>query len=299
MSELIKRVIVALIGIPIAIAIIYYGSWLMFALVAILTVLGQWEFYKIAEKKHTFPQKIFGYFFGIIFILTFQTMNFLQATLISVFIIILFFLIIMILELWNNKPNAGLNIATTLTGIVYIPISFVFIILIRNFYDIINTIRSSSIDYLQLSNSHILSNSYEGAGLLLSILISIWVCDSGAYFVGKAIGKHKLFERISPKKTWEGAIGGLIFGILGFWGSTTVLLNSFPLIHVIVIGIIVGTIGQIGDLAESQLKRDAGVKDSSAIIPGHGGVLDRFDSILFVMPFVFIYLFLSVVNIKF
>ena len=194
----------------------------------------------------------------------------------------------MILELWNNKPNAGLNIATTITGVIYIPFSLVFIILIRNFYHIINSIRNGSIDYIQVSNTHLLINSYEGAGLLLSILISIWVCDSGAYFLGKAIGKHKLFERISPKKTWEGAIGGLIFGILGFWGATTVLLNSFPLIHVIVIGLIVGTIGQIGDLAESQLKRDTGLKDSSAIIPGHGGVLVRFDSILFVMPFVFI-----------
>jgi len=299
MSELIKRVIVAIIAIPIAIAIIYAGSWLMFALVAVLSLLGQWEFYKIAEKKHTFPLKYFGYFFGIIFLLIFQVMDFLPAMYISMLFIISIFLIVMIFELWNNKPNAGLNIATTITGIIYIPMSFLFIILIRNFYNIINTIRNSSIDFIQISDSNLLMNSYEGAGLLLSILISIWICDSGAYFVGKAIGRHKLFERISPKKTWEGAIGGLVFGILGFWGATEILLNNFPLIHVIVIGMIVGTIGQIGDLAESQLKRDAGVKDSSAIIPGHGGVLDRFDSILFVMPFVFIYLFFSSIIIIF
>jgi phosphatidate cytidylyltransferase len=98
--------------------------------------------------------------------------------------------------------------------------------------------------------------------------------------------------KVSPKKTWEGAIAGLFGGIGGFLLSAFLLIPHFPVIHAIIIGGIIGIFGQIGDLAESQLKRDAGVKDSSSLIPGHGGVLDRFDSILVVVPIIYIYVLL-------
>jgi len=126
--------------------------------------------------------------------------------------------------------------------------------------------------------------------LIITMLGSIWVCDSAAYFIGRAIGKHKLFERISPKKTIEGAIAGFVFAILAFVGLGELFLAEIPVVHFIVGGSIVGVLGQYGDLAESMLKRDAGVKDSSNLLPGHGGALDRFDSILFVSPSYFIYL---------
>jgi len=118
------------------------------------------------------------------------------------------------------------------------------------------------------------------------------MCDSAAYFTGLAIGKHKLFPRVSPKKTWEGAIGGGIGAVLVVVALFHWLMPLVPTIHGIAVGIIIAVFGPIGDLAESWLKRDAVVKDSSHLIPGHGGLLDRFDSMLFVAPLVTVYLVL-------
>jgi phosphatidate cytidylyltransferase len=122
------------------------------------------------------------------------------------------------------------------------------------------------------------------------------MCDSAAYFTGLAIGKHKLFPRVSPKKTWEGAVGGGLASILTVMGLFFWLMPNVPVIHSVMIGVIIAVFGPIGDLAESWLKRDAVVKDSSHILPGHGGILDRFDSMLFVAPLVVIYLVLTVVG---
>jgi phosphatidate cytidylyltransferase len=116
------------------------------------------------------------------------------------------------------------------------------------------------------------------------------VCDSAAYFVGRAFGRHTLFERVSPKKTWEGAIAGFFFAVGAFLLARFLVLPYLSVSDALICGTIVGLFGQIGDLAESLLKRDAGVKDSSQLIPGHGGVLDRFDSIMFVAPLIFLYL---------
>jgi len=132
---------------------------------------------------------------------------------------------------------------------------------------------------------------YNNGGLLIiSVFITLWVTDSAAYFLGSAFGKHKLFPRVSPNKSWEGAIAGFVFAMIAMVVLQTFLLTFLQLSDAIVLGIIVGLFGQIGDLIESLLKRDAGVKDSSNIIPGHGGIFDRFDSLIFSSPFIFIYI---------
>jgi phosphatidate cytidylyltransferase len=125
---------------------------------------------------------------------------------------------------------------------------------------------------------------------IITIFATIWICDTAAYFGGKFLGKHKLFERVSPNKTWEGAIAGFLFAIAAAVVAKYTLLDYFTMQDAIVLGVIVGIFGQLGDLVESLLKRDAGIKDSSSLIPGHGGVLDRFDSLLFVSPLVYLYL---------
>jgi phosphatidate cytidylyltransferase len=135
----------------------------------------------------------------------------------------------------------------------------------------------------------------EGGYLIISIMIAIWVCDSAAFFIGSAFGKHKLFPRVSPNKSWEGAVAGFVFAIVSMIAAKAIFLDILTLTDSIIIGTIVGTVGQIGDLVESLVKRDAGVKDSSAIIPGHGGIFDRFDSLLFTAPVVYIYLHFTVV----
>ncbi len=131
---------------------------------------------------------------------------------------------------------------------------------------------------------------YQGGYLIISIFASIWICDSAAFFGGTALGKHKLFPRVSPKKSWEGAIFGFVFAILAMILAKNILLDFLSFENSLIIGFIIGTFGQIGDLTESLLKRDAGVKDSSKIIPGHGGVFDRFDSLLFSSPIIYLYL---------
>lgn len=124
--------------------------------------------------------------------------------------------------------------------------------------------------------------------IIITIFIIIWTNDTFAYIVGKSIGKHKLFERISPKKTIEGFIGGVLFAVLASYLSAKYFIEGSIYIWMI-IAVIVGVFGTIGDLIESKFKRIAGVKDSGKIMPGHGGILDRLDSVIFAAPFVYLF----------
>jgi phosphatidate cytidylyltransferase len=129
-----------------------------------------------------------------------------------------------------------------------------------------------------------------GGYTIVSIFASIWMCDTAAYFGGSIFGRHALFERVSPKKTWEGSAFGFIAALLTMIIARATVLDYLRLQDALVIGGIVGVFGQLGDLVESRFKRDAGVKDSSSLIPGHGGVYDRFDSLVFVAPIVYLYI---------
>ena len=150
-----------------------------------------------------------------------------------------------------------------------------------------------SIRYLLLSFAFLIllpfiNGGYE-ASVILSLIIFIWVNDSFAFFVGKNLGKRKLFESVSPKKTIEGFLGGVFFTLI-----TAFLVSYFcdflSLTNLIVISLIASILGTIGDLVESKFKRQANTKDSGTIMPGHGGILDRLDSLLFVAPFVYLYI---------
>ena len=126
----------------------------------------------------------------------------------------------------------------------------------------------------------------QGLFWILVALLGTWICDTGAYLVGCSIGRRKLAPIISPKTTWEGAIGGLVFGVLAVLLLTRLLL-SLPLWQGALLGVLLVAAATIGDLAESVIKRQVGVKDSGNLIPGHGGMLDRIDSLLFVIPLVY------------
>jgi phosphatidate cytidylyltransferase len=129
----------------------------------------------------------------------------------------------------------------------------------------------------------------EGPRLLYFLLLVVWLGDAGAYYVGKRFGKRKLSPHISPKKTVEGGIGGMITSIVTAIVIQMTFLPEIPLVHAMAMAIVLSISGVIGDLAESMWKRSAAVKDSGALIPGHGGVLDRFDSIFFTAPILYVY----------
>jgi phosphatidate cytidylyltransferase len=126
-------------------------------------------------------------------------------------------------------------------------------------------------------------------GVVLGFLVILWLNDTGAYFVGSLIGKHKLFERISPGKTWEGSAGGAVFALLTAWGLSFIF-KQLDALQWIFLAILIVISGTLGDLVESMLKRSLGIKDSGTILPGHGGLLDRFDAVFLSAPFVFVYL---------
>lgn len=128
-----------------------------------------------------------------------------------------------------------------------------------------------------------------GAGFVTLVLILSWASDTGAYFAGRFLGKHKLFPAVSPKKTVEGALGGLAGAALGAAVACSTFLPSLPLVHGLLLAVIAGGLGQAGDLGESMIKRSYGVKDSGGIVPGHGGILDRVDATLVVGVLTYLY----------
>ncbi len=142
---------------------------------------------------------------------------------------------------------------------------------------------------LLLAHAGLLRKLPHGQGWVFLVLLIVMVSDSMAYFAGITLGRHRLYEAISPKKSIEGAVGGLGGGVLGALVAKSWLLPQLQAADVILLGLGVGAFSQIGDLVESMLKRSFGVKDSGAIIPGHGGLLDRLDSLLFAFPATYYY----------
>jgi phosphatidate cytidylyltransferase len=178
------------------------------------------------------------------------------------------FLIIMAVELYRKKTHPVENIAVTIFGIIYLAVPL------------------SLVNFLVFSG--ILNQNLYTSKLLIAIFALIWIHDSGAYLFGVSMGKHRLFERISPKKSWEGAIGGTLTAILASW-VISIYIPEIKLIHWISISILTVVASTFGDLTESMFKRYFGIKDSGNILPGHGGVLDRFDSLFFAAPVVVMY----------
>ncbi|MHB8579776.1 MAG: phosphatidate cytidylyltransferase [Ignavibacteriaceae bacterium] len=262
----IQRVLVAVAGIPIILAASYFGSLFFFLFVLAIALLAYYEFYSFVLNKNAHVNLWLGEL--IIFTLLLNQYH-LFISYESIFLAIVF--LVALIELFRNNGSAIVNIGATLLGIFYIGLFSSTIIGIREFY-------SGDLRY------------FDGGYLIISILVTIWICDSAAYYGGTALGKHKLFPRVSPKKSWEGAIFGFAFAILSMILAHAILLYFIPLLEAIIIGIIIGTIGQLGDLVESLFKRDAGVKDSSNLLPGHGGIFDRFDSLLFASPAIFLVL---------
>lgn len=262
-----KRVIVSVFTIPIILAASYVGGYFFFVFVAIISLFSFYEFCLLVKNKNANANLFIGGLVILILLIN-QYKHFIDISV----IIILSSLLFLIIELFRDKGSAVLNLGVTFLGIFYIGIFSATFIALREFYPPINGLYN------------------RGGFLIISILASIWIGDSAAYYGGTALGKHKLFPRVSPKKSWEGAIFGFVLSVTTLILAKIIVLDFLNWKDVVVIGIIIGIIGQVGDLVESLFKRDSAVKDSSGLIPGHGGFLDRFDSLLFSSPVIWLYL---------
>jgi phosphatidate cytidylyltransferase len=252
-----------------SILISVYSSALLFL---VLIFLGLSEFYGIARKKKISVQRITGTALGIgVYLLNVGVIMDLFPLVALVFIVPLVFFIF-IAELFRKKGSPLNNISFTLLGVVYVTVPLTLLFNLSYF-----------------DNYHF-SSTYQ-PDLLIGLLILMWSNDTGAYLVGRSFGKHKLFERISPRKTWEGTIGGAVVTMIAAFIVNKTLID-IHLVDWLMIALFIVFFGSIGDLIESMFKRSANIKDSSDLLPGHGGILDRFDSLLLASPFTYTYLHL-------
>ena len=309
MSNLSARILVALVAIPLILLVSKAGGFYFFGFIALISTVSLFEFYALSRAKGAVPQVVLGMVFGICVQAVFLYHR-LQYALLdalaghgvhvplptqaqSMLILFLLFLPLMLLvELFRNKGSIFLNVGTTLSGVCFVSLFLGSCIGVRELFipGDFPVYRYFDVQGLSVPEPVVETVDRWGGLTVIVLLVSIWVCDSAAFFAGRALGKHKLFVRVSPNKTWEGACAGFLGAMAVFVLAKYFMLPYLTLTQAIVCALIVGVFGQLGDMVESLMKRDAGVKDSSSLIPGHGGVFDRFDSLIFVSPLMFLYL---------
>ena len=267
MSMFKGRNLINALGIPGWLFLIWKGDlyYSVFILVCMAFALG--EFYTILEKNGSKPLRWMGMITSV-FIADYYYVQpeitshqFLGGIIVTILLTIIW-------ELFSEKENSGQNISATMSGILFISV-----------------LLGTAIDIRQF-------DSLMGTQLTLALVLSVWACDSAAFIFGTKFGDAKIFPRVSPNKSWVGAISGLIASLSVFhlFYHQGWLGDYFSQKDAIIFGMITGIFGQIGDFAESLLKRDAGVKDSGTLLQGHGGVLDRFDSLIFATPLTYLYI---------
>ncbi len=262
LTEIQKRIISGLLGGGIIAFAVWWSMWSYYLIFASICVFSILEFYKLLGLDGNLPSKTIGTINGLILF----TLSFLiESGIIDskyYFIIFISISAVFLIKLYKKKDEEPFkNIAYTILGVVYIALPF------------------------SLLNFSVFTETRYNWDIIMSLLILLWASDSGAYFFGRIFGKRKLFERISPKKTWEGSLGGAIVALMASYviSHYSYVLDLWQWFTVAGIIVVAGT---YGDLVESLFKRSIQVKDSGSIIPGHGGFLDRFDGLLIVSPLI-------------
>lgn len=252
-----KRWLTALIALPILLLIILKGSKLSFALL-ILAVSGvaHWEYITMTLPDTEWPQKVLGIGLGLLIIWSFAALN--QSWPVFLLVISLFVYFFFYLLTFEFSPALLPELALSCLGLVYIPF------LLGHFI------------WLRVHP--------EGQYWMLWLLLVIFAEDTGAFYLGRWLGVHKLYPAVSPGKTVEGSLGGLVASLAVGYGAGRWFLPELPSLTLLCLALILGLIGQCGDLFVSMIKRKVQVKDTSTILPGHGGLLDRLDSLLFTAP---------------
>jgi phosphatidate cytidylyltransferase len=260
-----QRVITGLLFLP----IFYFFTWVLppvyfAALVLTAAVVGQYEFYRMAQVRGFRPLRILGMLSGALIVLEFYHPLF--PGLGRFFIVSATMLLIMVARLFSSRPVDGAieDVASTCLGIFYVAMLFAFQVVIRT--------------------------STDGKQWLVFLFFIIWASDIGAYSIGMPFGKHRLYEKVSPKKSLEGLAGALVASAGMALVCRAWFMPPVSAAEAIGIALVLAVAGTVGDLVESLFKRAAGVKDSGTVIPGHGGILDRMDSMLFAAPVLYYYL---------
>lgn len=268
MKNMFTRLISGIIFIAIIISSILVSPYSFVAVFSVITALALREFHKLTNNNSDINVNIPAAMVGGVLLFVCSYLHSINFTSLPVYNVYGFYIaILLIAELFRKKQNPVQNWAYLILGQVMIALPFAIL-------------------------NHILYINHYQPIILLAVFISIWVNDTGAYCTGMLLGKHKLFERISPKKTWEGFVGGAAFALLsGYFFS--IYIKELTLLQWFIYSEIIVIFGTLGDLSESLLKRTIGVKDSGNLIPGHGGILDRFDSLMLAAPIV--YIFLSII----
>ncbi len=276
MTELTRRFIVAAVGIPVGLGVAFIGGAPLAAMLGMIALLGAREFFALVRTEGAEPLTGIGVVLAAAVPLAVhgQTLGVFRVPLVSV---VLLAMGLLAAALWTRRAAGKPASAVSLTvfGVVY---------------------TGGTISYAYLLRYHDYAvGPAAGTALLMYPLILTWTCDAAAYAVGKKIGKNKLMPSVSPGKTVEGAIAGVICATLVAVLYSTLVLRpvaqlASSMMSTILFGVVISVAAQVGDLAESLLKRSAGVKDSSNLLPGHGGILDRFDSLYFVLPLAYLML---------
>jgi phosphatidate cytidylyltransferase len=304
-SSLPQRVAVAAVAIPIILWLAMNGGYYFFTFVLLIATVSLYEFYRLVELNGARPLKTVGLLAGALLVtgaISERVQIDLQPLLTaagirfaiipqSQFIVAVFFkfvFITLLIELFRRKGSPTINVATTLAGVLLIPLFFSSLMMLRELFPY--SVPIGKFFPLESGDEVPLHQIDRWGGYtVIALLASIWICDTAAYFGGLQFGKHRLMERASPKKSWEGFWFGFAAALLTMLAAQQLVLQYLSVRDAVVIGCFVGVFGQLGDLVQSRFKRDANVKDTSSLLPGHGGVYDRFDSLVFVSPIVYLY----------
>lgn len=284
MSELTRRVLFAVVAIPVTVAILLAGGAPLAALLAIASAIAAWEFFRIARAAGHEPLVDLGCALAGLLPLAVHAryLGLLQPRMAYFATVVIVLMSVVIWARWPNGRPLG-AVATTLLGALYTGglLSFAYALRYHDY-----TFSSIQVGPVPIA----------AGGVLLGLpVILTWATDTGAFFVGRTVGGRKLIPAVSPGKTLSGAIGGLLVSVVVTWLYVAYALRPAAQLamrpaSIVAFGIIVSVAAQIGDLFESLLKREAGVKDSSKLLPGHGGVLDRLDSLFFALPVAYLLL---------